>query len=312
MFRILRIALGVVLIPIGIAGLILPILPGWIFLVIGVTLIAPGYAAGFRRKLQQRFFKQDTIRFAEWRKRGVLAGFTTKHFPLLLKKTDELLNLSNQNAFRELLWKSHVMMESEKASMNRFAFLNQVHGSEIAVLEDAKLYDKDGFYHFLKADAVVTDIPRLTLLVMSADCLTLFFMVKGRGKKADWIGLAHAGWKGTAGRIAEKTLAKLVERSGCRPSDVRVAFGPCISGPNYEVGPEFRTHFKGRSSLNAKKDKLYFDLAGENARQLVEAGVFTWNIIDSKICTIGQNAHFYSFRKEKEDAGRMISFITKL
>lgn len=311
MIRFFKIVIGVILIPIGIAGLVLPVLPGWIFIVIGVSLIAPRYAAGFRRKLQQKFFKQDTIRFGEWRKQGVIAGFTTKHFPLLLKKTDEMLDLAHQNKFRELLWKSHVLMESEKASMNRFAFLNQVHGSEIVVLDDAKLYDKDGFYHFLKADAVVTNISRLTLLVMSADCLTIFFMVKGRGKRADWIGLAHAGWKGTSEKIAKKTAAKLVERSGCRPSDIRVAFGPCISGPNYEVGPEFREHFK-RRSLSTKKDKLYFDLAGENARQLLEAGVWSWNILDSKICTIGQNAHFYSFRKEKEEAGRMISFITKL
>jgi YfiH family protein len=303
--------LGVLLMAVGIAGLVLPILPGWIFLVIGLSMVAPQYAAGFRRKLQQKFFKQDTIRFQEWRKKGVIAGFTTKHFPLLLKKTDELLNLSNQNAFRELLWKSHVLMESEKASLNRFAFLNQVHGSEIVVLEDAKLYDKEGFYHFLKADAVITDIPRLTLLTLSADCLTIFFLVKGRGKKADWVGLAHAGWRGTAEKIAAKTVAKLIERSGCRPSDVQVAFGPCISAPNYEVRPEFKQHFKGRS-LTIKKDKLHFDLAGENARQLLEAGVWSWNILDSKICTIGQNAHFYSFRKEKEDAGRMISFITKL
>jgi uncharacterized membrane protein YbaN (DUF454 family) len=40
--RIFRIAAGVVLIAIGLLGLALPIMPGWILIIIGVMLIAPG------------------------------------------------------------------------------------------------------------------------------------------------------------------------------------------------------------------------------------------------------------------------------
>jgi len=88
-------------------------------------------------------------------------------------------------------------------------------------------------------------------------------------------------------------------------------FGPRIGKNNYEVGKEFENYFPG-SSLILKEGKLFFDLAGENKRQLLSAGAVENNIFDPEICTVKENENFYSFRKEKEAAGRTISFITRL
>ena len=70
-----------------------------------------------------------------------------------------------------------------------------------------------------------------------------------------------------------------------------------------------------RESCDAKKQSEkfinYFDLAAENKRQLVDAGVTWENIIDCGLCTVCEDERFYSFRKEKDDSGRMISFICK-
>jgi len=311
--KIVYYIIGIVCIVIGAAGVVLPIVPGWPFLFLGLTLVAPRQAIRLRNWVHRRFFKQETIHLREWRPLDVHAGFTTKHFPLMLKKTDDLLDLSNQDKFRTLIWKSHVILAHEKSSAGKFAFLNQVHGDAVVVLEDAKLYDKPGFYHFLKADAVVTNIERLTLVVMSADCLSVFLCAPKRSesgrKTAAWVGVVHAGWRGTRLGIVKKAVATLSERSGIPPSEILASFGPAIGNSHYEVGQEFLDYFPP-SSLKKKREKLYFDLPRENRRQLLEAGLRPGNLLNPKICTIAENRHFYSFRKEKADAGRIISFIT--
>lgn len=308
-------AAGGVLIVVGAAGALLPILPGWPFFFVGLSMVSPSAARRLKRRLFRRLFKQDTVFLGPWKPFRVRAGFTTKHFPLALKKTDELLDLSNQSRFKDLLWKADAALEPSLGSSERFVFLNQVHGDNVAVVGDEAAHDKPGFYHFLEADGVLTSLPRLTLLVMTADCLPIFLCAVGpgagrRARQARWIGLVHAGWRGTEKGIARKAARMLIERLGCRPQDAYASFGPCIGARAYEVGPEFRELFHHRS-LQRRGSKLFFDLAGENRRQLEEAGLKPWRIADPSICTVAENDHFYSYRKEKEAAGRMISFITR-
>lgn len=237
-----------------------------------------------------------------WKKLGVRSGFTTKRFPLVLKKSTEWLKRPTQRRFEQLF------------SKGRYAVLGQVHGGNVAVLKDQKRYDKNSFYHFPKTDGVVTNISNLTLLVLTADCLPVFLCLTtsspGKKAKADWVGVVHAGWRGTRAGIVEKAVRLLCERSGGDPRDVYAAFGPCIGKAHYEVGEEFGVYFK--DSVLRRRNKLYFDLAGENRRQLVALGLQPDRISDPRLCTVSGNRNFYSFRKEKEAAGRTISFITKL
>jgi len=242
------------------------------------------------------------ILLSKWKALGVHAGFTTKRFPLVLKNSNEWLDPSTQIRFEKLFAKG------------RYAVLNQVHGDTVAVLEDKKRYGKIGFYHFSKTDGVVTNIPGLTLLVLTADCLSVFLCVAKKipGKKsaADWVGLVHAGWRGTRAGIVAKAMRLLCKRSGRPPQDIYAAFGPCIGKAHYEVGEEFGAYFKA-PVLQRRRNTLYFDLAGENRRQLLALGVRPGRIFDPKLCTVAGNRDFYSFRKENEAAGRMISFIEK-
>ncbi|HTL70928.1 MAG TPA: laccase domain-containing protein [Candidatus Eisenbacteria bacterium] len=313
MKKILLYPVGVVCIVVGTALLVLPG-PGIPIIFIGLTIVAPRHAVRLRRWAGRTFLRDETFHWTEWQPFSAHAGFTTKRFPLLLKKTDDLLDLSNQEAFKRFLWKSQVVLGREKASAGRFVFLNQVHGSNVAVLEDPKLYDRAGFYHQLKSDGVITNIRRLTLLVLSADCLPVFLCAVQKDVKrstAQWVGLLHAGWRGTREGIAGKGARLLAERSGLPPGSIHAAFGPCIGPQAYEVGEEFAGYFPA-SALVRSEGKLYFDLAGENRRQLIEAGVPAAQILESKICTLAQNRHYHSYRGEKDDAGRIISFLTAL
>lgn len=321
MKKIISVALGILLILIGLAGLLLPFLPGWLFIFVGLSFIAPGLARRLKRRLFRKVFKQDVVRLEEWKRYFVRAGFTTKHFPVFLTATDELLNLENQDKFKSLLWKSDSALDATLGSSKRFVFLKQVHGDRIVEIENEVEVARDGFYHFPEADGALTCLTRLTLLVMSADCLPIFFCAvrrvprRGRGpgerkREASWIGLVHAGWRGTQKGIAARAFERIREKSDCRARDIRIAFGPSIGHDHYEVGPEFGGYFTGRS-LAKRGEKLYFDLAGENRRQLLKAGALESRILDPKICTISDNNHFYSFRKEKAGSGRTVSFITK-
>ncbi len=187
-------------------------------------------------------------------------------------------------------------MKTHFPEIQKFVFLNQAHGDEVAVLDDPAKFDRPGFYPLPRTDGVITNIPGLMLMVMTADCLPIFLQA------GEWIGLVHAGWRGTQKKIAEKALGLIHGRDV-----VRCAFGPCIRSCHYEVGPEFKDHFP----LTQKHSKYFFDLAAENKRQLVDCGVKEDNIADCGRCTVCENDRFYSFRKEKDDAGRMVSFLCR-
>ena len=65
-------------------------------------------------------------------------------------------------------------------------------------------------------DALVTNEQGVTLVTYYADCTPLFFVdVKNRA-----VGLAHAGWRGTVGRIGEKVIQKMTALYGTDPKDV--------------------------------------------------------------------------------------------
>ena len=61
------------------------------------------------------------------------------------------------------------------------------------------------------ADALVTDVPGIPLIVFSADCNVLLLHDPVRRV----IGAAHAGWRGTAAGIAAETVRVMTEDYGC-------------------------------------------------------------------------------------------------
>ncbi|MBI4353396.1 MAG: laccase domain-containing protein [Candidatus Omnitrophica bacterium] len=321
MKRLFLACLGVVLAGVGVAGLVLPFLPGLALIFVGLSFIAPELAEKLKRKILRRWMKREVFLLKERRRGGVTAGFTTRHFPLVLSQTDDLLDPFHQELFKKDLRRNLRSLKGggAKGGWERFVFLDQPHGDRVAVIEDSAKYEAPGFYRLFDADGVVTPIGGLALLALTADCLPIFFYgaggepldsARGKLRRTSWIGLVHAGWRGTKSRIAQKAFRLLLEKSGCAPSDVRIAFGPCIRKEHYEVGGEFLDYFPERS-LRRKGGRLYFDLAGENRRQLVEAGVLERHISDLGICTVDENEDFYSFRKEKALAGRMVSFTLK-
>ncbi len=80
-------------------------------------------------------------------------------------------------------------------------------------------------------DALVTNTPGLFLGITIADCLPVFCFDPIHHA----LGLAHSGWRGTAGRIAARTVETMAEAFGTRVRDCLIAIGPGIGPEAYEV-----------------------------------------------------------------------------
>ncbi len=152
-----------------------------------------------------------------------------------------------------------------------------------------------------EGDALIARTPGVRVAVKTADCLPLL-MVDARSKS---VAAIHSGWRGAVQQIAPKAIEAL----HAEPPDIYVALGPAIGPCCFEVGPEvaaeFRTLFPERADLDRKTT---IDLAEANRRQLVAAGVPAEHIDVARLCTRCGD-EFHSWRRERERAGRMFSWI---
>ena len=153
------------------------------------------------------------------------------------------------------------------------------------------------------ADAYVTHQKNLPIAIRTADCVPVF--IYDPIKKV--IGLAHAGWKGTHKAIARKTVERMQDVYGCQWHDIGVYLGPSIRSCCYTVGHEFKAYFP-QDITDHDDGTISVDLIGANRRQLLQMGLNPAQVIDSGECTCCNNKYF-SFRRDKEKAGRMISLM---
>ncbi|WP_102128106.1 peptidoglycan editing factor PgeF [Deinococcus planocerae] len=177
----------------------------------------------------------------------------------------------------------------------RVARLNQVHGTQVC---EARAGVQDG-------DALVTTEPGLLLAVGTADCYPVLLADEAAGV----IGAAHAGWRGTLGRIAARTVEAMVER-GARPEQIRAAVGPGICGERYPVGADVARGFReaGLGDFVLEKGGAsHLDLAEANRAVLLTAGLLSGHIWVSGRCST--EAEFYSYRRDGGRTGRMWAVI---
>ncbi len=149
-----------------------------------------------------------------------------------------------------------------------------------------------------RADALLEDSPGSVVAVKTADCIPILLVDSRRRAVA----AVHAGWRGTAARIAQHAIDSMRARFGTDPADLEAAIGPGIGACCYEVGPEVAEQFGGQG-----RGRL--DLPAINRGQLAEAGVTPGRIYASNLCTMCLPGEFHSFRRDKDAAGRLYSFI---
>ena len=181
----------------------------------------------------------------------------------------------------------------------------QVHSADVIVVRKASDRGET-------ADAMVTDVPGLTLGILTADCQPVLFADKDAGV----VGAAHAGWKGCMDGVLEATTDAMIQL-GAERSRISAAIGPSISQRAYEVGPEFLDRFLQEDPHNQRffaggdSDRVHFNLPSYGLHRLREAGV--GESVWTGHCTYSDEARFYSYRRsvhrKEADYGRLIAAI---
>lgn len=177
-------------------------------------------------------------------------------------------------------------------------WLAQVHGTDVADLDLPPTARID------RADAAVTGVAGRVAVVLTADCMPVFFCDRAGTRVA----VAHAGWRGLSAGVLERTLAAL----GTDPAQVLAWMGPAIGPRAFEVGPEVKEAFERADPQAASAfaphvpGKFMADLYALARRRLELAGVH--EVHGGGFCTFTDAARFFSYRRIRQ-SGRMGAFI---
>lgn len=194
---------------------------------------------------------------------------------------------------------------------NRLALSKQVHQDTVRHVTESDagagfLYPSD-----YTADALVTDVPGLTLVVFSADCIIILL----HDPVTRSIGAVHAGWRGTALGLPAKAVGEMGRLFGARPEDIRAAIGPGIGPCCFETHNDVPDAMRGAFGPGADKyifpkgEKWTVDLKGINAWRLREAGLDAGKIDVSPLCTACRVDQFWSYRKLGDRRGAQGALI---
>jgi hypothetical protein len=181
----------------------------------------------------------------------------------------------------------------------------QVHSTEV-VLTDRPLAPNEPH---IRADAIMTNKPNVTLMMRFADCVPIFLFDPINRV----IGISHAGWIGTINKIAGKTVQKMRHYFGTKPNNIHAAIGPSIGPDHYVVGKEVIEKVElsfgdmADQVIINDQSKSYFNLWQANHMVLTEAGVN--NIEIAGICTNCNLDDWYSHRGEHGKTGRFGAVI---
>ena len=187
----------------------------------------------------------------------------------------------------------------------KFTTCAQVHGSKVAkVTADLVGSGAAAFADTVAGtDALITDLPGVPLLLFYADCVPVLLADPESGA----VGLAHAGWRGSVGEIAMKTVQAMQQHYGSKPEKLLAAIGPSIGSCCYEVddavlaaGVKYRQCFTPKTN-----GKYQLDLWLMNRLQLEAAGLAPGQIDCAAVCTCDTRELFFSYRAEQGKTGRM-------
>lgn len=178
----------------------------------------------------------------------------------------------------------------------KVTLLNQIHGIEI--------YNHDAVANNC-ADAIliVTDEHKSTGLagIRTADCVPLMLIAEHGAC------LVHAGWRGLAAGLVERSLDILERRCG---KLLFAAIGPCAGATQYEVGLDVVSAIaQGRicKAEPSSNGKFLLDLKS-TVVEILLTKLQESQLWVSPICTIS-SPDYHSHRRDGASAGRNLTFL---
>jgi len=175
-------------------------------------------------------------------------------------------------------------------------WLQQVHGCDVVNADEGA--------GGCTADAAVAVRPGSVCAVLTADCLPVLFC----DCAATVVGIAHAGWRGLAAGVLERTIVRLARP----PGELLAWLGPAIGPQAFEVGDDVRSAFVGQDDAAAAcfrpsaRRRWLADIYGLARLRLQRAGV--QRVHGGGLCTFSDATRFYSYRRDGV-TGRMASLL---
>ena len=177
----------------------------------------------------------------------------------------------------------------------QIASCNQIHSDKVLYIKKPKSYNN--------VDGLITHInSNIILKIQTADCIPIFVI----DKVAGIIGLIHSGWKGTYQNIITNAISIFIEK-GSKIKNIKIFLGPSIQSCCYEIKEDVAKYFNIKYIIN-NKNKIYLDLNKKVYDDLLNLGIKNNNIFLSQICTF-ENFNYCSYRRDKENSGRMYSLL---
>ncbi|QNI14847.1 peptidoglycan editing factor PgeF [Mycobacterium kubicae] len=179
----------------------------------------------------------------------------------------------------------------------RLVWMNQVHGDHIEVVDGPRPAAVDD------TDGLVTNIARLALVVVTADCVPVLLA----DARAGVVAAVHAGRVGAQHGVVVRAV-EAMQGLGAQPADISALLGPAASGRHYEVPAAMADDVEAtlpgsRTTTVAGTPGL--DLRAGIAAQLQALGVTSIDV-DPR-CTIAEPTLF-SHRREAP-TGRLASLV---
>ncbi|GGI41615.1 peptidoglycan editing factor PgeF [Mammaliicoccus stepanovicii] len=169
-------------------------------------------------------------------------------------------------------------------------------GTNITELTN-ELYGIDGLYTYES---------NILLTMCFADCVPIYLY----DVKNEYVGLCHAGWRGTYAEI----IKEMIEQYNGNLNDLRIIIGPSTSN-SYEINEDIYQKFQTLPididlyTEYRDKDRYGIDLKIANEQLAIYYGINPQHILRTKHCTANETDMFFSYRVEKGNTGRMLAFI---
>jgi len=209
--------------------------------------------------------------------------------------------------------------------------VKQVHGNLVLTPQEIvdRVNRKDQTSTLAEADAVISDRPNQSVWAASADCTPILIGDLKTGRAC----AIHAGWRGTAQKIATIAIAKFME-FGSQKSDLRIAIGPAISGKMYQVDEHVAIEVGQSIIANPKKEsegilsqlkelsnspisdddlpgKVRLDVPRVNQIQLEQLNIDPQQIAIAPYCTFKDSDYLFSYRRTGEKKVQWSGIVSK-
>ena len=215
--------------------------------------------------------------------------------------------IGSSDSKKNVLNNLKIVCKKINCSSKNLILLNQIHSNKFYFINKNYKFKKKK----LNGDALITNIKKIALGVLVADCVPVLIY----DKNLKIISAIHAGWKSVYKEIIKKVVKFLIKK-GSNTKNLVAVIGPSISEKSYEVQKDFKDKFlkKDKQSkffFKIRKNKTYFGLNKYVYYHLKKLGIKNLEIIKKN--TFDPKNNFFSARRsiqnKENDYGRNISVI---